>query len=308
MKWNSPRLTLSALLALCLAAAHAHAGAIVEDAAVAAGLHGQEVEAVPAPAAPAVTVELVARPQTGAETTSDLRLVTRGDTAKVTSLKVAGALLGAFAGGRHHTTGFSKEQLKGKRLEALPDPTGALMLPMLEQRIGALLQSRSGHSAAPAALRIMATPGDWTLIYQHLKRSDTPYELRYQASISAEEAGVDGPGPARWMPTVQCRPEPQAMPLGLWQEDAYAQVHGVAADYVRQCADLVEAQVGEWLAMLDAPPPSEADAGVDVDVDASGTAEDAAAVVQVVAIDPSLPGLRDQHAPATTDIDQNAEQ
>ncbi|MBB6066078.1 hypothetical protein [Pseudoxanthomonas broegbernensis] len=227
-----------------------------------AAASGQEAgEAEPVPSPPAVTVVLDNSWQLRSEQEPVLRLVTRGDTAKATTAKVAGALLSAFAGGT--TTGtFSKEQLKGKWVDSLPDPTGPLMVPMLQQRIEELVLSRSGP-VSPPPLRIEARPGVWTLIYQELGRSDTPYELRYQAVIVARDATVASAPPPSLVPRLECRPEPQTMTLAKWQDDGYARVHEVAADYARQCTELAAGQLEAWLATQEAPeapemPPADA--------------------------------------------------
>ncbi len=205
-------------------------------------------EAAPVAPPPALAVVL-GRPWPPAGEQQGLRLVTRGHTGAATTAKVFGGLLGALAGGTQ-VTAFSKEQLKGKRIGTVPDPTGPLVLPAMEQRIGAMLASRPVDAPPAPPLRIEATPGDWTLIYRKLKQSDTPYDLRYRARVRVLDAGD---GAAGAVAVLECNPEPRAMSLDAWRDEDYAQVHAVAADYARQCADQVAGQLEPWLAARDAP-------------------------------------------------------
>jgi len=80
------------------------------------------------------------------------------------------------------------------------------------------------------------------LVYQELGNSNTLYELRYSATVSARAAGA-GRDQQRSSVAQTCQPQPQAMTLEAWQAENFAAVKKTAEAYVTQCADAFTARL-----------------------------------------------------------------
>lgn len=168
-----------------------------------------------------VKVKFNSRADTG------LRVVTRADTAKVVGLQILSGVLG----GGSNT--FKKEQLKGKTIQEVKNPSLTLLPEVLQTRLRDYAQ-KNPESTPPARFEMEA--GDWVLIYQELGNSETLYELRYTTTVWARPASeVQG----QHSPMTQiCQPKPQAMALEAWKDNDFAEVRGTIEAYVAECADV----------------------------------------------------------------------
>lgn len=161
--------------------------------------------------------------------TRGLRVVRRSHTAKMTGLKVMQGVFGAMSG--QVVTGFKKEDLLGDPNEAIVDPALDSLPATLESR---LREYAAAHPQAspPATFKVKAE--DWVLVYKSLADADTPYELRFAASMEARPADVNGVRQA--VVSQRCNPGAIELPIADWEADDYAKVKQRASELSEQCA------------------------------------------------------------------------
>lgn len=171
-----------------------------------------------------------------------LRLVQRSTTGKVAAAFTAIGVLTGTA-----TSGFRKEDLKGTKIEAIPNPALDALSGAIRSRLDAYFQEhKSALPVAPIMLQIEA--GEWLLVYQKLSDADTPYELRFNAKVSVPPKKVGFLKFERSAISMDCQPEPEpkAASLSEWQADDYALVNATARAYVEQCAERFAQALPGW--------------------------------------------------------------
>ncbi len=158
-----------------------------------------------------------------------LRLVQRSTTGKLVAAQVAVSLFSGTLGG----SSFKKDQLKGTRVETVPNPAFGYLQDQVRMRLAEYFTEHPG--AVPAEVRpVQITADGFTLIYKELGDADTQYELRQTQHVGFPYTRkllrlVGGEG-------VQCQVDaPVAAPLEAWQADDYALVKQTAERYSDQC-------------------------------------------------------------------------
>lgn len=158
-----------------------------------------------------------------------LRLVQRSTTGKLVAAQVAVSLFSGTLGG----SSFKKDQLKGTRVETVPNPAFGYLQDQVRMRLAEYFTAHPG--AVPAEVRpVQITADGFTLIYKELGDADTQYELRQTQHVGFPYTRkllrlVGGEG-------VQCQVDaPVAAPLEAWQADDYALVKQTAERYSDQC-------------------------------------------------------------------------
>lgn len=158
-----------------------------------------------------------------------LRLVQRSTTGKLVAAQVAVSLFSGTLGG----SSFKKDQLKGTRVETVPNPAFGYLQDQVRLRLAEYFTAHPG--AVPAEVRpVQITADGFTLIYKELGDADTQYELRQTQHVGFPYTRkllrlVGGEG-------VQCQVDaPVAAPLDAWQADDYALVKQTAERYSDQC-------------------------------------------------------------------------
>jgi len=225
------------LLTATLLGGLAFGAPVLADEPTAASEPQQDADA--AAVAPAPAWEHRVPTSTKLETNADgqpigdraLRLVQRSTTGKVVAAQAAVSLFAGVIGGR----GFSKDQLKGTRVDTVPNPAFSSME---QQARAALATYFSAHPGAiPEQSRpVQVTVGDFTLIYKELGNAETEYELRQNVDLGFPYR--------RKLPTMRltggegahCRiAEPVSASLEAWQADDYALVRQTAERYAEAC-------------------------------------------------------------------------
>ncbi|MGF6418825.1 hypothetical protein ABH900_002328 [Stenotrophomonas sp. AN71] len=247
MKSNHPLLAAALLGSFAIAApvlAHEPAPPIPPDSATAADVPAvdaaaatavEDTAAVTTPVVPAWEgrVPLSVKLQVGADgqPVGDkmLRLVQRSATGKLVAAQVAVSLFSGTLGG----SSFKKDQLKGTRVETVPNPAFGYLQDQVRLRLAEYFTAHPG--AVPAEARpVQITADGFTLIYKELGDADTQYELRQTQHVGFPYTRkllrlVGGEG-------VQCQvDEPVAATLEAWQADDYALVRQTAERYSDQC-------------------------------------------------------------------------
>lgn len=195
----------------------------------------QEADAVPLSPAWEHRVPTSTRLQTNADGQPvgdrTLRLVQRSTTGKVVAAQAAVSLFSGVIGG----SGFRKDQLKGSRVETVPNPAFSAMEQQARAALAAYFSAHPG--AIPEQERpVQVTVGDFTLIYKELGNAGTEYELRQDVDLGFPYR--------RKLPTMRltggegahCRvAEPVSAPLDAWQADDYALARQTAERYAEAC-------------------------------------------------------------------------
>lgn len=158
-----------------------------------------------------------------------LRLVQRSTTGKLVGAQVALALFSGSIGG----SSFSKDQLKGTRVDSVPNPAFDYLTTKMRESLAAYFTAHPG--ALPAEeTDVQATVSDFTLIYKELDDAQTEYELRQTVHVGfpyrrklLRLTGGEG---------VQCTVEqPVSATLDAWQADEYALARQTAQQYTDTC-------------------------------------------------------------------------
>jgi len=159
-----------------------------------------------------------------------LRLVQRSTTGKLVGAQVALALFSGSIGG----SSFSKDQLKGTRVDSVPNPAFDYLTTKMRESLAAYFTAHPG--ALPTEeTDVQATVSDFTLIYKELDDAQTAYELRQTMHVGfpyrrklLRLTGGEG---------VQCTVErPVSATLEAWQADDYALARQTAREYTDACA------------------------------------------------------------------------
>ncbi|HDS0951488.1 TPA: hypothetical protein QDZ34_003823 [Stenotrophomonas maltophilia] len=162
-----------------------------------------------------------------------LRLVMRSDTATVTAAKVGLFALAALTGAGGQGNTFTKNNVRGDSITAVPSPSFGLLPGMIREQLAIYFAAHPG--AIPSDERtIEASAGQWSLVYQKLNDADTPYELRHDATIGFPvvrklfRSASGGQG-------VHCRDEARVAPLQEWQADDYAKAKAASREFADAC-------------------------------------------------------------------------
>lgn len=162
-----------------------------------------------------------------------LRLVMRSDTATVTAAKVGLFALAALTGAGGQDNTFTKNNVRGDSITAVPSPSFGLLPGMIREQLAIYFAAHPG--AIPSDERtIEASAGQWSLVYQKLNDADTPYELRHDATIGFPvvrklfRSASGGQG-------VHCRDEARVAPLQEWQADDYAKAKAASREFADAC-------------------------------------------------------------------------
>lgn len=256
------------LTAILLGGVAWSAPALADEPAIAVAADAEPQQASDtAPAAPAWEHRVPT--STKLETNADgqpigdrtLRLVQRSTTGKVIAAQAAVSLFAGVIGG----SGFRKDQLKGTRVDTVPNPAFSSMEQQARAALAAYFSAHPG--AIPEQSRpVQVTVGDFTLIYKELGNAGTEYELRQNVDLGFPYR--------RKLPTMRltggegahCRiAEPVSASLEAWQADDYALARQTAERYAEACVASFAATLPTLFpdgtpAATAAPPPEAADA------------------------------------------------
>lgn len=162
-----------------------------------------------------------------------LRLVMRSDTATVTATKVGLFALAALTGVGGQSKSFTKNNVRGDSISAVPSPSYGLLPGMIREQLAVYFATHPG--AIPSDERtIEASAGQWSLVYQKLNDADTPYELRHDATIGfpvVRKLFRSASGGQR----VHCQDEARVAPLQEWQADDYAKAKAASREFAEAC-------------------------------------------------------------------------
>lgn len=173
----------------------------------------------------------------------ELRIVRREHTGRAIGLQVLTGVLAGGVGG----IGFGKRQLHGERIEELPNPGKGGLQTALQQAMDGWAVEHPQAIPEPQ-LFVHISAGDWALIYQKLSDEASPYELRYQTTVSLT-VPVEGKRKRhKVVGTMECSPTPVSLPYSEWVESDYAGLRSVSEKYVAECAGLFSNNLQAWLA------------------------------------------------------------
>ncbi|MBF7982201.1 MULTISPECIES: hypothetical protein [Rahnella] len=155
-----------------------------------------------------------------------LREVTPAYTAAGVGLNV---LTSVLSGGIAVNT-FSKENLKGTKIDALPEPTSAYLTPRAKPLIARWLEKNGNGYQYKNNLNIVAA--QWLLVYKDLSSANSDYELRYTVKFykKPEDANMF----SAWV-IAECTPPVVAAPLADWRANNYALVTKTTGKYMDSC-------------------------------------------------------------------------
>ncbi|GEM_PF-288933 len=219
------------------AAVPAHDAALATDAARTHPVDG--AAALPSPDHWSTRVQVIQAAPAGLPGHRDvdlkLRLVSRGDTGKVVTLKLVQLAAAAKAGGGR-VDGFSKKNLRGTVIESVSSPAVDEIPALLRRHLAEYFTAHP--DALPEHAQIVsANAGLWSLTYQSLSGNAVPYDLQHEATLTIAQSSPISPP---WL-SITCSDPVQTAPLEDWQADDYAQVRTAARQFAQRCVDrLVE--------------------------------------------------------------------
>lgn len=174
-----------------------------------------------------------------------LRLVQRSTTGNVAAAYTAVNVLTGLLGGGVKVGSFHKDQLKGTKIDSIPNPALAALPGAFRNRLDAYFEQH--RDALPAEHRAMQIDaGDWLLVYQKLSDADTQYELRFQAHVGVPPKKLGFMKFERSNISMSCQPEPKVASLEQWQAEDYALVKSTANAYVEECAEHFAQALPGW--------------------------------------------------------------
>ena len=163
-----------------------------------------------------------------------LRLVEPTHTGLYVGLQVAVSLLsGQFIGNT-----FSKEELKGKKIESLPEPSREKLVPGLAKALQEYFaELPSGSTPEQFTQPLIVEAKKWLLVYETLNEGQQQYELQYHVVFSKrpEDAGFFAKETSFY-----CQPEPKKMLLEEWVKNDHAAVRQVSDEYIAFCTSKVK--------------------------------------------------------------------
>lgn len=155
-----------------------------------------------------------------------LRVVSPAHMSAGMGLKVLTAVLG----GGISTSGFSKEDYKGNRIDALSEPTQSYLLPKATTQINKWLsENGKGHSYGQS-LNISAAR--WALIYKDMSTENSDYELQYRVIFYKRP---EGGSLFSAFVIATCSPTVEVAPRSDWEANNYAKVTQVTQKYMDAC-------------------------------------------------------------------------
>ncbi len=155
-----------------------------------------------------------------------LREVTPSYTAAGVGLNV---LTSVLAGGIA-VNSFSKENLKGSEIKALPEPTKNYLTPRAKPLIAKWLEKNGNGYQYKNNLNIVAA--QWLLVYKDLSSANSDYELRY--TIKFYKKPEDANMFSAWV-IAECTPTVVTASLTDWQANNYALVTKTTEKYMDSC-------------------------------------------------------------------------
>lgn len=174
---------------------------------------------------------------------AELRVVRREHTGRAIGLQIAAGLLGGGA------MGFSKNQLHGERIKAIPNPGADILQDALRAQVEEW-QVRNPQHPLEQPLIVDLQGGEWVLMYQELDQTETPYELRYSIRIDLKSPsrgllkGSDSYG------SLTCAPAPVVQTYPAWADGDFAGVRDVRERYAAECAQQFGQLLPQWMQVV----------------------------------------------------------
>jgi hypothetical protein len=164
-------------------------------------------------------------------TDTNLRLISRSDTATAVAVKTLRVLLG------NRESTFDKNQLVGTSITSEVNPSANYLTPKVADKIAQAMKKK-----APQVYKnhIIISVYNWYLVYENLSGGEN-YELNYLISIDKKSENNQ-----KYI-FFSCEPDPVKIPLTEWQKNNHQKVNEVTITYMNTCLTKFDKKIDEFM-------------------------------------------------------------
>lgn len=118
-----------------------------------------------------------------------------------------------------NTANFDKNNYKGTKIDAMPEPTRRYFAPKAEAKIAQYLSKQGGSYAYGEPLYIAASR--WSLVYSDLSTTNSNYDLSYRVIFYKRP---EGGSMFSAFTMASCEPTVKTAPIAEWRANNYQKV------------------------------------------------------------------------------------